>query len=177
MSFIRPEVSRLLLRWREALSGACFAGLGLWWALGTHGPVAWIGWICMAAGTGIVLAGVQRGRFRLPGQGPGIVQVTEGQISYFGPLTGGAVALSEITRIALDPSGHPAHWVLSQHAQPDLSIPITAEGSEVLFDAFASLPGMRTEYMLGQMKRTSGAPSVVWSRGENAALRLARQKH
>lgn len=177
MSFIRPDAARLLLRWREALLGAGLTGLGLWWALGTHGAVAWIGWVCTAAGLAFALAGVQRGRFRLSGQGPGIVHVTEGQISYFGPLTGGVVALSEVNRIALDPSGHPAHWTLSQHGQPDLAIPITAEGADRLFDAFASLPGMRTEHLLTQMKRTSGAPVLVWSRIDSAAPRLARQYH
>lgn len=168
MSFVRPEARQWLQRWREAMLGAGCTALGLWWALGTQGAVAWIGWVISAAGIGLMLAGMQRGRFRLAGQGPGVVQVTEGQIAYFGPLTGGAVALSELSRITLDPTGHPAHWSLSQQGQPDLYIPVNAEGADRLFDAFSSLPGMRTEHMLAQMKRKGGAPVLVWSRDSSA---------
>ena len=89
----------------------------------------------------------------------------QGQITYLGPLTGGAVSLREITTLSLDPAGHPAHWVLSQPGQPDLMIPLTAEGSDALFDAFATLPGIRTEQMLRHMKSRRGPAVLLWRRG------------
>ena len=36
--------------------------------------------------------GLRRLQFGQTGRGPGVVKVDEGQIAYFGPLTGGAVA-------------------------------------------------------------------------------------
>ncbi len=173
LSFVRPEAATALWRWREVLFGAGTVLLGLWWAATFYGAVAWLGWVIVIGGAALIAAGIQRSRFRIPGQGPGIVQITEGQITYFGPLTGGVIALSELSRIALDPSGNPAHWVLSQPAQPDLFIPLTADGSDALFDIFASLPGMRTEYMLAQMKRTDGPSVQVWSRDSAFPLPLS----
>jgi hypothetical protein len=54
--------------------------------------------------------------------------------------------------------------VLSQPGQPDLHIPLDAEGGEALFDAFAALPGLRTEHMLARMRRPGPAPETLWQR-------------
>lgn len=164
MSFIRPQASAAILRWREVLVGLAVLATGAWWAFGLRGPLAWIGWVVMLAGAALVFAGIQRARFRSTGRGPGIVRVTEGQIAYFGPLDGGAVALSEITRLSLLSDAKPAHWVLSQPGQPDLYIPLTAEGADALFDAFTSLPGIGTEKMLAAMRAPSRRLVVIWQR-------------
>ncbi|MFK7940713.1 MAG: hypothetical protein AB8B82_15130 [Roseovarius sp.] len=173
MSFVRPEANAALWRWREVIIGGVLAAVGIWWALKAQGPVFWIGWVGAAAGLALIVAGLQRSRFRIPGQGPGIVSVTEGQITYFGPLTGGAIALSELTQISFDPSGRPGHWVLTQPGQLDLYIPISADGADALFDAFASLPGMRTEHMLSEMKRQGGAPGLIWQSDGQKTARLS----
>jgi hypothetical protein len=173
MSFVRPEAASALWRWRETITGVVITAIGIWWALKAQGPVFWIGWIAAVIGVALCVAGLQRARFRIPGQGPGVVSVTEGQITYFGPLTGGAVALSELSQIDFDPSGRPGHWVLSQPGQMDLHIPITADGADALFDAFASLPGIRTEHMLAQMKRPGGLPEMIWQRDREQTAQLA----
>ena len=174
MSFIRPEARATLWRWREALAGAGALLLGLWWGLGTSGALQWVGGAIGLAGVALIVAGIQRGRFRQGGGGPGVVQVDEGRVAYFGPFTGGVVALSEITALHLDRRVRPPRWVLSQPGQPDLPVPLDAEGSEALFDVFASLPGMRTERMLSEMRRESEALVVIWRRSNRATRRLAR---
>lgn len=174
MSFVRDGAAATLRRWREVLSGLGLAALGLWWATSTGALVAWIGWVALLIGLALILAGIQRGRFRIPGQGPGVVQVDEGRIAYFGPLTGGAVALSELRRVSHDPTGKPAHWVLSQPGQEDLFIPVTAEGAEALFDIFASLPGLQTERMLASARRRSGQPEVIWEHAQGRRTLEAR---
>lgn len=164
MSFIRPQARAALWRWREVLTGAGLAALGLWWTLGTGGLLHWLGYVLLIAAGGLLMIGVQRARFRGGAGGPGVVRVDEGQVAYFGPLTGGVVAIRDLDRLTLDPSGQPAHWVLSQPQAPDLHIPVTAEGAEALFDAFATLPGLRTEHMLTQMRRLPDHPTVIWQR-------------
>jgi len=162
--FIRPEAMQSLARWREVLIGTGALALGVWWVLGTSGLLHWIGYVVAAAGLALIAAGVQRARFRGARGGAGVVQVDEGQIAYFGPLSGGAVARSEMTAVLIDPSGHPAHWILRQPDQPDLHIPVNAEGADELFDAFAALPGLRTEYMLARMKAPGDQPTVIWQK-------------
>ncbi len=164
MSFVRPEARRAIWRWREALVGAGVTGLGAYWAFVSGGLLQWIGYMVLAIGAVLFVTGVQRGRFHGNPGGPGVVQVDEGAVAYFGPLTGGVVALREITSLILDPTGKPPHWVLSQPGQGDLHIPLNAEGAEALFDAFASLPGIRTERMLAEMKRQGDQPVVIWQK-------------
>jgi hypothetical protein len=167
VSFLRPEATAQLLRWREVMIGLVILPPGLYWALTGSGLMPYIGAVATILGAMLIIVGRQRGRFRLPGRGPGIVRVTEAQIAYLGPLTGGVVALEDLLELSLDGTASPAHWVLSQPGQPELCIPVTAEGAEALFDAFARLPGLKTEHMLAQMHELSGARVVIWRAGNN----------
>ncbi len=165
MSFIRPEVRAAIRRWREVLTGVGVAVLGTTWVLGPGGLLGWLGWLLIAGAGALVVVGVQRARFRSATGGVGVVQVDEGQVSYFGPLTGGSAAMSELARLSLDPRMKPKHWVLEQPGRPTLYIPVNAEGTEVLFDVFAALPGLRTEVMLGALSGHPAGPVVIWQRG------------
>lgn len=165
MNFIRPEVHAAILRWREALVGAGILVLGLYWVLGvTPGLLTWIGYLALFLGTALVLAGLQRGRARVGGGGPGVVQVVERRIGYFGPLNGGLVDLDAITSLSLDPSEHPRHWVITHEGGPALHIPVNAEGADALFDTFASLPGLSPGRVASTLKQEGAGPIVLWRR-------------
>jgi len=164
VSFLRPQARAALWRWREGLAGAAVSALGAWWILGPGGLLFWVGWLLLPAGAGIALVGIQRARFRAEGQGPGVVRVDEGQVVYFGPLTGGALALASVIRLAYRADARPAHWQLEGEEGQDLMIPVNAEGAEALFDAFATLPGLRTQAMLAAMRRAGAHPVVIWER-------------
>ena len=164
MSFIRPAAQAKLWQWREALIGGALALSGFWWIIGPGGLLRMIGILFVLAGFALIVAGFQRARFRAGNDGPGIVSVDEGQISYFGPLSGGMVATREMDRLSLDPTAKPAHWILQQYGQPDLAIPVNAMGADALFDAFATLPGLQTQRMLQQLQSRANHPVVIWSR-------------
>jgi hypothetical protein len=164
MSFFRPEAKAALWRWRELLAAAGLGGLGVWWTLGPGGLLGWIGAVLIALAGAIAVIGLQRGRFRTGAGGPGVVMVDEGEIAYMGPLTGGAVAITDIERLALDPTARPAHWLLERAGAMPLCIPVNAEGAEALFDAFATLPGLRTERMLAELGGGASGPVVIWER-------------
>lgn len=164
MSFIRPEASAAVWRWREVLVGIALAVLALRWLAGPQGLLGWIAPVLLVAAGALIMVGLQRGRFRGTGGGLGAVQVDEGQVTYFGPLTGGAMALRELSRLKLDGSLRPAHWMLEQKDGPALMIPVDAAGADALFDAFATLPGLRTERMLAQLQSKPNAAVVIWER-------------
>lgn len=160
---IRPELIDRARRWRETLSGLVLAGLGLWAAAGAAGLLGALGWVAFATGLALAAAGIQRGRFRDgAGEGPGIVSVTEGQIAYFGPLDGGAVALDLLSELSFDPRSWPPVWVLRHGGGPNLHIPVTATGAEALFDTFEQLPGLDMQRVLALRDRPGDAVVSLW---------------
>lgn len=161
-SFIRPPLRAAAWRLREVLSGLALSAFGLWWAAQSYGLMSVFGWAVVALGGVVAFVGLQRARFRRAGRGPGVVEVTEAQISYFGPLEGGIIALDLLSEVGLDPSGYPLHWVLRQRGGVPLHIPVTARGAELLFDAFAQLPGLRTQAMLRKLENPGKTPSTIW---------------
>ena len=176
--FIRPEAMAELRRWREALCGAALGLVGLWWVLGPGGLMILPGGVLAAAGGALLWIGVQRGRFRVGTGGLGTVQIDEGQIAYFGPLSGGTLAVQDLTRIILDRSGHPGHWRLEQAQAPAVMVPVTADGAEGLFDVFAQLPGLSLEGMLAALHDPQGGNKVIWSKAPRAGLQeISRAKH
>jgi len=81
------------------------------------------------------------------------------------------IAAGEVlTALALDATG-PRRWRLSQPGQPDLEIPLDAEGADALFDAFAALPGLRSGQVVAAMRRPAPGLHLLWERGGAEATR------
>jgi hypothetical protein len=170
MSFIRPEARSVIWRWRETLAGFVVASCGLYLAVTGIGLAQMFGFSMVVAATVLMFAGLQRARFRIGSGGPGMVQVDEGQVTYFGPFDGGSVAIRQLALVELDPKTKPtSSWVLTEAGQPPLAIPTTAEGAEALFDVFASLEGIRTERMLAELQKEPKKRVVIWQREKSAA--------
>ncbi|MEX0311299.1 MAG: hypothetical protein AB3N17_13770 [Tateyamaria sp.] len=162
--FFRPEAKATLWRWREVLAGLGLAVLALWWLAQARGVLGYIAPVMLVGAGALIMVGLQRGRFRGAGGGLGTVQVDEGEVTYYGPLSGGSVSLRELQRLTLDGAQRPAHWRLDQPHQPPLMIPVDADGADALFDAFAALPGLKTERMLAQMRADPDAAVLIWER-------------
>lgn len=164
MSFIRPEAAAVMNRWREAICGGTVLILGLFWIFGSRGLLYLLGFPVVIIASVLIWVGIQRGRFRTDAGGAGAVQIDEGQIAYFGPMTGGAVALADLERLTLVRSLKPAHWRLETPNAHGLLIPVNAAGSEALFDAFAKLPDLKTERMLAELNCSDDQPVVIWEK-------------
>jgi hypothetical protein len=141
---IRPGAAAVLARWHEVLTGVAVAGLGGWLMLkpGYVLPAAGLGLALVGAGLAVV--GLRRMRLRSADAGPGVVQVVEGQVAYFGPADGagggGFVALDEVVALGLSADG--ARWLLTAVDGTRLDIPRGARGAEALLDALVRLPGL-----------------------------------
>jgi len=169
MSFLRPEAEAFLMRWSEAAAAAAAGLAGLWlvslggYLLGPLGAAVLI----LAAAWGLL--SFRRMRFRRTVAAPGLVEVDEGQVGYLGPTFGGYVALRELVEVRLIDISHQRHWRLKQADGQALLIPVSAAGADLLFDAFASLPGID----LGLLAAALDAPpdsQLVWRRPAHAAL-------
>ena len=165
--FLRPEVRAFFWRWREVIFAGVVLLLGIWWALTGIGINRWLGYIFCLIGAGWAIAGVQRARFAQDGDGPGVVQIRERRLAYFGPLDGGIMDVADLSRLEIDPTSHPdPSWVLTSIEGQVLTIPINAKGAEDLFDVFASLPDIKTNTVLDVLSHTPDARVTVWSRGK-----------
>ena len=161
MSLIRPEARETLMRWREVILGAVFDIIGVVTVLGPTRANLVFGILMMSLGTVLMYVGTQRARFRATGGGAGVVDVDERQISYFGPMAGGAVALEDLSRIAVVP---PHAWELSDSFGRSLEIPVNAEGAEALFDAFSALPGVSASRLADATRVRPVSRTSVWEK-------------
>lgn len=164
MSFIRPEARAAIWRWREVLVGVVALCVGLWWIAGPGRLMGWLGGAAVLAGVAMIWTGLPLGRFRGASGGLGHVEVIEGRITYFGPLTGGAADRGDITEIRLFRAAKPAHWQIISGSET-LSIPVNASGTDALFDAFVALPGLESMALVDALNSPSRAPyEQVWRR-------------
>lgn len=164
MAFFRPEALRALTRLREPLSGAGVVLLGGWVATWGGPFFAALGGGVALVGIGLAVIGLRRLRFSQGVRDPGVVEVIEGQIGYFGPLQGGYAALSDLTEIALVQHGGQRAWRLGQSDAPPLHVPVAAAGAEALFDTFAGLPGLEMQSLLDALEAPPVSARIVWRR-------------
>ncbi len=161
--FFRPEARALLWRWRDVLIALVILLLGIWLGIRGFGIVQWLGYALICLSCMLAIAGVQRVRFRRGDDGPGVVQIVERRVGYFGPLTGGAMDLDDLIKLELDPETIPTpHWVLTSAQGTHITIPVAAKGAEALFDAFSALPGMKTNAMLAALETLPDRKIVIW---------------
>lgn len=168
MSYLRPEVVAGLARWREVIASAAALTIGGW--------LLWLGgWFLMPLGVVVCvlavawgLIAVRRLRFLRGVAAPGMVEVDEGQIGYFGPTFGGFVALSDLSEVRLSVLHGARHWRLKTTAGEVLLVPVGAAGAEKLYDAFAVLPGIDMARLAAALDR--GAETLPLWRRASASL-------
>ena len=169
MSFIRPEVREGFLRWREALIGVALILAGLHLAIFMLGVQRWLGAGMAAVGAMLVWEGLRRARFPAPGGGAGMVDVDERQITYFGPLGGGAISINELVQVNvrtsdLGPMAPDLYWDFFDADSHVLTIPGDAEGVELIFDALSALEGVDYEAATRAASTTEDQLFTIWQR-------------
>ena len=162
MSFVRPEVAAALTAHRETIAAGGVGALGLWLVAAGGGYVPPVlGLILFTFGLVWGLQALRRRRFAQGGEAPGVVRVTEAQIAYLGPRTGGFVGLPDLTEVRLLTLRGRRIWKLRPLEGDALHIPVEAEGAEALFDAFATLPGMDTAALVAALSAEGTTDSKV----------------
>lgn len=173
MSFIRPEAKAFLMKWREAiLSGILLMG-SLQAAANTIGLLRAMSWVTVLVAAALFIEGVRRARLPERRGGLGVVEVDERQITYLGPLGGGALSINELARIKVKTSGlGPAAadftWEFTDRAGQRLTIPGNAENAAALFDALTALPGANYEAVIRASKSKGESEQLVWENAQHS---------
>ena len=156
---IRPELRGFLRFYFEtiiavlvALGGAFVAAQGGFLAIpfGVALSVSALIWARSA---------LRRLKFARLDEAPGLVEVLEGRIGFFGAGQGlgGYISLDELTEIRLLTLNNRAHWRLKS-ADQALLIPVGAHGAEALFDAFCTLPQIDMALVAQALSQAARAP-------------------
>lgn len=161
---IRPEARDAFFQWREALVGAGLVALGAYWGFSFFGILKWIGILLVLLGASVAYVGIQRARFRQNSEGPGILTVVEGEIAYFGPVSGGAVSIEDIEQITLKTTMGQRVWHIERAADIPVQIPTNAKGAEALFDVFTMLPKLNIEFMVNKLSQKDDDDILIWQK-------------
>ncbi|MGV6838658.1 MAG: hypothetical protein ACWA40_00545 [Planktomarina sp.] len=140
--FVRPEVITFYRRNRPFILAGMVALFGLYIVLNTRG----FGYV--AGGVIIAIAGLlahdayRRMRFPVGEDGPGVVDVTERQITYLSAMGGGAVSLDALHRVEVHRNAQGRLMWMFYAGGDSLAVPGDAEGVAALFEALIALPGV-----------------------------------
>lgn len=167
MPLIRPAAAATLRRFSEVLTALAIAGFGLWlmalggWLLGPLGGVTLV--LCLAW----AVQALRRLRFHQPRNSPGVVEIDEAQVGYYAPELGGYVSLNDLVELRLVRLRGSRFWRLKQADGQALLVPVDAEGSDRLFDAFAALPAMDTQALVAALDDPAPTGSQLPSTAES----------
>lgn len=173
MPLIRPEVADRLTRWREALAAVAVGAFGLWVATRGGWFLAGVGGLVLLLAASLFWSAVQRLRLQPADAGPGIVEIDEGQIAWYGPGIGGFVSVRELTELGLVTVQGLRVWRLRQADGQLLLIPTGAQGVEGLIDALTALPGLEIQRLVAALEAGVDAP-FLWRRPRADEPRLGR---
>ncbi|GGA06964.1 hypothetical protein [Neptunicoccus cionae] len=173
MNFIRPEVRAGLWRWREVLITGALVVYGVY-ILGRgidRSSVTLTGLGAVITGLFAVLLfwAILRAKLYKPVSAAGVVEVKEREVGYLAPDGGAYVSLDNLTRLEIvtndkGPAQDDVFWVLTHLGGEPLYIPASAQGSDLLFDAFAALKGVNFEEAVRAMGSTENARFVIWEK-------------
>lgn len=165
---IRPELRARVAPWSETLVAAAILLAGLWLSLRGGWFFAALGGLVLVVGLSLLIGAVRRLPFRRGIAAPGLVEVDEGAIRYYGAaVLGGEIALRDLVEIRLLRLKGRGHWRLRNLAGEALLVPVDAAGSDALAHAFTALPGLdmgAVSAALAHVADQSDAVRTVWRR-------------
>lgn len=165
---VRPELRAQASRWSEAVVAAAILLAGLWLALRGGWFFAALGGLVLLVGLSLLIGAVRRLPFRRQVAAPGLVEVDEGAIRYYGAeILGGEIALRDLVEIRLLRLKGRGNWRLRSASGEALLVPVDAAGSDALAHAFTALPDLdmgTVSAALAHVARQSDAVRTVWRR-------------
>lgn len=163
---IRPELQARAARWSDSLVAAAILLGGLWLAFRGGWFFAALGGLVLLVGLSLLIGAIRRLPFRRGIDAPGLVEVDEGAVRYYGAaVLGGEIALRDLVEIRLLRLKGRGHWRLRSANGEALLVPVDAAGSDALAHAFMALPGLdmgAVSAALAHVAQQSDAVRTVW---------------
>lgn len=159
---IRPDLRAWLAARSESLVAAAILLAGLWLALRGGWFFAALGGLVLLVGVSLLIGAIRRLPFRRQIAAPGMVEVDEGAIRYYGAaVLGGEIALRDLVEIRLlRLKGH-GHWRLRSANGEALLVPVDAAGADALAHAFTALPGLDMGTVSAALAHVADQPDAV----------------
>lgn len=159
---IRPELRRWLSLHAEALAALAVVLAGLWLVLRGGWFFAILGAAVLLVGAALLIGAWRRLPFRRRIDAPGMVEIDEGAVRYYGAaVLGGEMALRDLTEIRLLRLRGHGHWRLRNLRGEALLIPVDAAGAEAMADAFTTLPGLDMGAVSAALAHVADQPDAV----------------
>ncbi|MCF3973191.1 hypothetical protein L1965_05855 [Paracoccus sp. EGI L200073] len=159
---IRPELRALAARWSEILVACAVVLSGGWLVLRGGWFFAALGGLVSLVGTALLIGAWRRLPFRRQVDAPGVVEVVEGAVRYYGAESpGGEIALRDLSEIRLLRLRGHGHWRLGNATGEALLIPVDAAGAEALAHAFTALPGLDMGAVSTALAHVADQPDAV----------------
>lgn len=159
---IRPDLRAWIARRSEALVAGAILLAGLWLALRGGWFFAALGGLVLLVGLSLLLGAIRRLPFRRTIDAPGMVEIDEGAVRYYGAaVLGGEIALRDLVEIRLLRLKGRGHWRLRSASGEALLVPVDAAGSEALADAFTALPGLDMGAVSTALAHVADRPDAV----------------
>lgn len=159
---IRPELRAWAACWSESLVATAILLAGLWLAFRGGWFFAALGGLVLLVGLSLLIGAWRRLPFRRQIDAPGMVEVDEGAVRYYGAaVPGGEIALRDLVEIRLLRLKGRGHWRLRNTGGEALLVPVDAAGAAVLADAFTALPGLDMGAVSAALAHVADQPDAV----------------
>jgi hypothetical protein len=165
---IRPDLRTWAAQRSEAIVATLILLAGLWLTLRGGWFFAAVGALVLLVGLSLLIGAIRRLPFRRGIAAPGVVEVDEGAVRYYGAaVLGGEIALRDLVEIRLLRLKGRGHWRLRSATGEALLVPVDAAGSDALAHAFTALPGLdmgAVSAALAHVADQHDAVRTVWRR-------------
>ncbi|WP_376876795.1 hypothetical protein [Albirhodobacter sp. R86504] len=165
---IRPVLRARLYRFREVLAALGAIGLALWVASFGGYFLTPLGFALAALAATWGIIALRRARFAHPVTAPGLVDLDEGRIGYFGAGQGlgGYIEIDDLAEIRLISLRQAPHWRLKSTDGRAIVIPASTTHAEKLYDAFARLPGIDMAVLTNALTKAQANPPPEFAIGQ-----------
>ena len=168
MSFVRDDAAATLRKYQEVLLGIVLILIGFWILVSFHGFLRWLSVPLVVLGSVSTWNAWRRTRMKAANNGPGVVEIDERRLSYFGPFGGQSISLNDVTRIQIEttelgPFADDMFWLF--YTGSELArVPSSAQGADAILDALSSFKGADYDAVIRASSSTKRDKFLIWQK-------------